>query len=78
MELHRSLGAPNSNPSNLVSAPNYTPVPAQTIRCGSNADKELGHATAAFTLETYTHVIPGMDEDAASAVAALILGSKVV
>ena len=39
--------------------------------------ERLGHANAAFTLQTYTHVIPGMDEDAASTVAALILGSKV-
>jgi len=36
--------------------------------------ERLGHATAAFTMQTYTHVIPGMDEAAASAVADLILG----
>jgi hypothetical protein len=36
--------------------------------------ERLGHANAAFTLQTYTHVIPGMDELAASTVAALILG----
>ncbi|MCW2853554.1 MAG: integrase family protein [Nocardioides sp.] len=35
--------------------------------------ERLGHSTAAFTLQTYTHVIPGMDEAAANAVAALIL-----
>ena len=35
--------------------------------------ERLGHATAAFTMQTYTHVIPGMDESAAAAVAALIL-----
>jgi integrase len=35
--------------------------------------ERLGHATAAFTLQTYTHVIPGMDESAAATVAALIL-----
>ena len=38
--------------------------------------ERLGHATAAFTLQTYTHVIPGMDEAAADTVAALILGSS--
>jgi integrase len=38
--------------------------------------ERLGHATAAFTMQTYTHVIPGMDESAASAVAALILGES--
>jgi integrase len=35
--------------------------------------ERLGHATAAFTLQTYTHVIPGMDELAADTVARLIL-----
>jgi integrase len=35
--------------------------------------ERLGHATAAFTLQTYTHVIPGMDESAAATVAALSL-----
>ena len=43
-------------------------VPAKVI------SERLGHATAAFTLQTYTHVIPGMDEAAANSVAALILG----
>jgi len=38
--------------------------------------ERLGHSTAAFTMQTYTHVIPGMDEAAANAVAALILGSS--
>ena len=37
--------------------------------------ERLGHATAAFTLQTYTHVIPGMDESAADTVAALILAA---
>ena len=36
--------------------------------------ERLGHATAAFTLQVYTHVIPGMDQQAASTVADLILG----
>lgn len=35
--------------------------------------ERLRHSTAAFTLETYTHVIPGMDEAAANTVAALII-----
>jgi hypothetical protein len=35
--------------------------------------ERLGHATSAFTLQVYSHVIPGMDEAAASSVAALIL-----
>jgi integrase len=33
----------------------------------------LGHATIAITLDVYSHVIPGMDAQAANAVASLIL-----
>jgi len=35
--------------------------------------ERLGHATVAFTLQTYAHVIPAMDEAAAAMAAALIL-----
>jgi integrase len=35
--------------------------------------ERLGHSSAAFTLQAYTHVVPGMDELAASTVADLIL-----
>ncbi|WP_368737109.1 hypothetical protein, partial [Klebsiella pneumoniae] len=35
--------------------------------------ERLGHATAAFTLQTYTHVIPGMDQLAAESIARMIL-----
>jgi integrase len=37
--------------------------------------ERLGHASVAFTLQTYGHVIPGMDRDAATTVADLILTS---
>ena len=33
----------------------------------------MGHSSVAFTMQTYAHVIPGMDEDAASTIADLIL-----
>jgi integrase len=36
--------------------------------------ERLGHASVAFTLQTYSHVIPGMDKDAA--VADLILSAR--
>ena len=36
--------------------------------------ERLGHATVGMTLDTYSHVIPAMQEDAAAKVAALILG----
>ena len=35
--------------------------------------ERLGHSASAFTMDIYTHVIPGMDEAAANTVAALIL-----
>ncbi len=34
--------------------------------------ERLGHATTAFTIETYQHVLPGMQADAASLFAALV------
>jgi integrase len=37
--------------------------------------ERLGHASVAFTLQTYGHVIPGMDRDAAATVTDLILSS---
>ena len=36
--------------------------------------QRLGHATIAITMDTYSHVIPGLDEQAAEKVARLILG----
>jgi integrase len=32
----------------------------------------LGHATMSFTLDRYSHVMPGLQEDAAARVAALL------
>jgi integrase len=34
--------------------------------------ERLGHATVAFTLDTYSHVMPGLQEDAAERVAVAI------
>jgi hypothetical protein len=36
--------------------------------------ERLGHASVAFTLQTYSHVLEGMDQAAASEIAAHILG----
>jgi integrase len=44
-------------------------VPAKVV------SERLGHATVAFTLQVYSHVIPGMDQQAANTVADLILGA---
>jgi integrase len=34
--------------------------------------ERLGHATIAITLDTYSHAVPAMEEEAAAKVAALI------
>jgi integrase len=44
-------------------------IPAKVI------SERLGHASVAFTMQVYGHVIPGMDADAAATVADLILSS---
>jgi integrase len=36
--------------------------------------KRLGHASVAITLDTYSHVHPALQEEAAHTVASLILG----
>ncbi|HZI91443.1 MAG TPA: tyrosine-type recombinase/integrase, partial [Thermoleophilaceae bacterium] len=36
--------------------------------------ERLGHASVSFTLDTYSHVMPGMQQDAADTVARLVLG----
>lgn len=38
--------------------------------------ERLGHASVAFTLTQYSHVLPGVDRDAAQTVADLMLGRK--
>ena len=43
-------------------------VPAKVI------SERLGHATIAITMDTYSHVLPGLDREAADSVARLILG----
>src|SRR5215218_10731316 len=40
--------------------------------------ERLGHATVAFTLDTYTSALPAMDKSAADVVAGLILGTEEV
>jgi hypothetical protein len=38
--------------------------------------ERLGHANIAITMDVYSHVIPGMDAQAANTVARLILDSS--
>jgi integrase len=44
-------------------------VPAKVI------SERLGHATIAVTMDIYSHVLPGLDREAADTVAQLILGA---
>jgi integrase len=37
--------------------------------------ERLGHATVSITLDTYSHAIPALQEDAAERVAKLLFGS---
>ncbi len=46
-------------------------IPAKVV------SERLGHANVSITLDTYSHVLPELDETAASTVAALILGDAV-
>jgi hypothetical protein len=46
-----------------------TGVPAKVV------SERLGHANIAITMDTYSHVLPGLDEQAAGQVARLILGA---
>jgi integrase len=46
-------------------------VPAKVI------SERLGHATIAVTMDIYSHVLPGLDREAADTVARLILGGGV-
>ncbi len=41
-------------------------IPAKVV------SERLGHATVAFTLDVYSHVLPGLQEDAADRIAALM------
>jgi hypothetical protein len=45
-------------------------IPAKIV------SERLGHANIAITMDTYSHVLPGLDEQAAGTVARLILGKS--
>jgi hypothetical protein len=45
-------------------------IPAKIV------SERLGHANIAITMDTYSHVLPGLDEQAAGTVAQLILGKS--
>jgi integrase len=45
-------------------------VPAKVL------SERLGHASIGITLDTYSHVVPALDEEAANKVADLIFGNR--
>ena len=49
--------------------PRCSSRPASPVKVVS---ERLGHATAAFTIETYQHVMPGMQADAAAVAETLL------
>jgi integrase len=50
-----------------MAAPGYLSVPHLV-------SEQLGHASAAFTLDTYAHVLPHMQDEAATKVEAMLFG----
>ena len=42
----------------------------------SVADERLGHATVSITLDTYSHAIPAMQEEAAERIAELVVRAR--
>ena len=45
------------------------------IVISDGAPQRLGHANIGITLDTYSHILPGLDQEAADKVAGLIFGS---
>src|SRR5918993_965838 len=52
----------------VARSPASAGVPAKVV------SERLGHANIAITMDTYSHVLPGLDKQAAGTVARLILG----
>jgi integrase len=46
------------------------------MRAVKVAQERVGHSSAAMTLDVYSHVLPGMQADAARKVEALLLGTS--
>ena len=40
--------------------------------------ERLGHATVAITLDTYSHVLPNLQREAAAAVETILVGREIV
>lgn len=75
-QLNGSVGSGAPPPGAPEPVPGYRP-PASWDRAGVHpkvVQERLGHASIQITLDTYSHVMPGMQEDAAAKVGALVFG----
>jgi hypothetical protein len=70
----RRLGLPRIRLHDLRhTSPPSLSAPASTPKVVS---ERLGHSSIAITLDTYSHVVPGLQEAAASTLASLVLGTR--
>ena len=61
-----------------MARPGFT-HPAQTPQADVRpkvVSERLGHATVSITLDTYSHAIPAMQEEAATLIAGLVFATK--
>jgi integrase len=66
---HLRPGRPPGGGGTYATAALAAGVPAKVV------SERLGHANITITMDTYSHVLPGLDEQAAGQVARLILGA---
>lgn len=71
MTSGRGPGPDKDPPDDVVLAT----ITRDDVASSSAPPMRLGHASVAFTLDTYGHDVPGRQTDAAAAVAALVEGS---
>jgi hypothetical protein len=69
----RAFGLPTHPPAR--SAPHVRDSGAQSRGTAKVLSEILGHANISITLDTYSHAIPALQEEASSRVAALVFGS---
>ncbi|WP_297620369.1 hypothetical protein [Nocardia sp.] len=73
--------ADNAKPPRVARTRRPVWTPAQAAQFMSSVrpkvvSQRAGHADVAFTMKTYQHVLPGMDEDAAARAASYMLGHR--
>jgi integrase len=77
LQLVRAAPArPGCQGSGYTTSATATPPPRWPSASPKVVSERLGHATIAITMDTYSHVLPGLDELVAGTVARLILGDN--